>query len=274
MPGETAPSGIDVSKPSVARVYDYLLGGKDNFAADRELVKLALEVAPDAPQLARANRQFLQRVVRFLAGQAGIRQFVDIGSGLPTQGNVHEIAHQERPGARVIYVDNDPIVLVHARALLADSGSVKVVHADTRRPEEILDNATVREFIDFGEPVGLLLFAILQHLNDDEDPAGVAARFRAALPRGSYLALSHFFNPGEELPEISRHVIPAEKLFSERLGTGRWRSRDEVLSYFGDFELIEPGLVPVPEWRPDPDAEPIELGITYHLFVGGVARKP
>jgi hypothetical protein len=272
--GKAIPAGIDVTRPGIARVYDYLLGGKDNFAADRELVRLALQIAPDARGVARANRQFLQRVVRHLAAEAGIRQFLDIGSGLPTQGNVHEIAQTADPDARVVYVDNDPIVLAHARALLADSASTIVVQADARRPMDLIDNSVVREFIDFDRPVALLLFAILHHFNDDEDPGGVTARLRDALAPGSYLALSHFHNPGDEHPVVSCQAVTAEMLFNQRLGTGRWRYRDELLSYFGDFELIEPGLVPVPEWRPDHDAEHIELGITYYTFVGGLARKP
>jgi hypothetical protein len=271
--GESAPPGIDVTRPGVARVYDYLLGGKDNFAADRELVKLALQIAPDAREAARANRQFLQRVVRFLSAEAGVRQFIDIGSGLPTQGNVHEVAQAAEPGARVVYVDNDPIVLVHARALLADATSTTVVQADARQPKEILESPEVKEFIDFSRPVGLLMLAILHHFNDDEDPADAAAQFRDAMPSGSYVALSHFHNPGDEHPVVSSQAITAEKLFNERLGTGRWRSREELLAYFGDWELIEPGLVPILEWRPDQDAEHIELGITYYTFVGGVARK-
>jgi S-adenosyl methyltransferase len=164
-------------------------------------------------------------------------------------------------------------VLAHARALLADSASTIVVEGDTRRPREILDNPVVREFVDFDQPIGLLLFAILHHLNDDEDPGGVTAQFREALPAGSYLALSHFHNPGTEHPVVSSQASTAEKLFNEHLGTGRWRDRDELMAYFGDFELLEPGLVPVPEWRPDQNAEHIELGITYYTFVGGVARK-
>jgi hypothetical protein len=271
--GEAGPAGIDVTRPGIARVYDYLLGGKDNFAADREMVRLALRIAPDAREVAQANRQFLQRVVRFLAAEAGVRQFLDIGSGLPTQGNVHQIAQTAAPGAKVVYVDNDPIVLAHARAILADSSSTIVVQGDTRVPAEILDNPAVRGFIDFSRPVGLLLFAILHHLHDDEDPGGVATQFRAALSPGSYLALSHFHNPGYAHPVASSQAITAEKLFNERLGTGRWRSRAELLSYFGDFELLEPGLVPLPEWRPDHDAAYIELGITYYTIVGGVARK-
>ncbi|WP_182897960.1 SAM-dependent methyltransferase [Microbispora sp. H10830] len=264
---------IDTSKPSIARVYDFFLGGKDNFAIDRQVGEATLRIAPDAPAAGRANRAFLRRVVRHLAAEAGIRQFLDIGSGLPTQGNVHEVAQEVTPGARVVYVDNDPIVLVHGRALLATNGSTTVVEADIRDPESILTHPGIRALIDFDQPVALLLFAILHHVNDHEDPQGIAARFRDALPSGSYLALSHFHNPGPGMPEVSAQATSAEKLFNENLGTGRWRSRDEILTFFGDMQLLEPGLVPLAEWRPEPDAF-VERGITYHTFVGGVARKP
>ncbi|WP_327048986.1 SAM-dependent methyltransferase [Microbispora sp. NBC_01189] len=264
---------IDTSKPSIARVYDFFLGGKDNFAIDRQIGEATLKIAPDAPAAGRSNRAFLRRVVRHLATEAGIRQFLDIGSGLPTQGNVHQVAQEAAPDSRVVYVDNDPIVLVHGRALLATNGSTMVIEADIRDPESILNHPAVRDLIDFTQPVALLLFAILHHLNDHEDPHAIAARFREALPSGSYLALSHFHNPGPSMPEVSAQATTAEKLFNENLGTGRWRTRDEILAYFGDMELLEPGVVPLAEWRPDP-GEPVDRGITYHTWLGGLARKP
>ncbi|MEV4293465.1 SAM-dependent methyltransferase [Microbispora rosea] len=270
---DRAAARIDTSKPSISRVYDVMLGGKDNYAVDRHVAEAALRIAPDAPAAAKSNRAFLQRVVRHLAAEAGIRQFLDIGSGLPTQGNVHEVAQQVAPESRVVYVDNDPIVLVHGRALLARNGSTTVVEADIRDPEAILADPAVTALIDFGQPVALLLFGILHHLNDQEKPEDIAARLRAALPSGSYLALSHFHNPGPAMPEVSAQADSAEKLFNEHLGTGRWRTRDEIMTFFGDLPLIEPGLVPLPEWRPDP-GQVFEPGITYHTFVGGVARKP
>ncbi|MFG1703333.1 SAM-dependent methyltransferase [Nonomuraea sp. M3C6] len=270
---ERAPQGIDTSKPSVSRVYDYMLGGKDNYEVDRQMARKALEVAPDAPEAAQANREFLARVVRFLAAEAGIRQFLDIGSGLPTQGNVHEIAQSVAPGTRVVYVDHDPIVLVHGRALLAVDDSTTIVAADLTDPDTIIDDPEVRRLIDFGEPVGLLMFAILHHLPDRDDPAGIAARMMERLPPGSYLAVSHFHNPGPERPEVSKQAYAAEKIFNETLGTGRWRTRKQILAYFDGLDLLEPGLVPLPEWRPDAD-DKAEPGITYHTFVGAVARKP
>jgi hypothetical protein len=269
---ESVPPRIDITKPSVSRVYDFMLGGKDNFPADRRVAERALEIAPDAPKAARANRDFLRRVVRHLAAEAGIRQFLDIGSGLPTQGNVHEIAQAVAPDTRTVYVDIDPMVLAHGRALLTKTNGTTVVEADIKQPESILSHPKVVELIDLGQPVGLLLFAILHHLSDDEDPWGVAARLCAALPPGSYLAISHFHNPGERHPEVAKQAAGAEKIFNETLGTGRWRSHDELLALFGDLEVLEPGLVPLPEWRPEPGSHS-EQGITYHTFVGGLARK-
>jgi hypothetical protein len=272
---EWAPPGIDVTKPSVARVYDCYLGGKDNFAVDREVVERTKRIFPpdwDAARGGLDNRAFLQRVVRYLVAEAGIRQFIDFGSGLPSQGNVHEIAQDIAPQARVVYVDNDPIVLVHARAMLGDTETTRVITADLRRPEEILDHDTVREFVDLSRPVGMLLFAILHHINDDEGPADIAAYLRDAMAPGSYLAISHFVNPGSEFPEDAERADMCEKIFAEHLGTGRWRTREEVLGYFGELSLVEPGLVPLPEWRPDP-GDDLSVHPTYRLFAGGVARK-
>ncbi|MGP3957842.1 SAM-dependent methyltransferase [Nonomuraea sp. 3N208] len=270
---ETAPPGIDTTKPSVSRVYDYMLGGKDNYAIDRRVAEMALKIAPDAPEAAKANREFLRRTVRHLAGEAGIQQFLDIGSGLPTQGNVHEIAQSVAPGTRVVYVDHDPIVLVHGQALLAADATTTVIEADAREPEKILGDPQARALIDFSRPVGLLLFALLHHLSDDEDPGGILRRLMAPLAPGSHLVISHFHNPGEAHPEVSKQAYAAEKVFNENLGTGRWRTRDELLAYFDGLELVDPGLVPLPEWRPD-DGDTATPGITYHTFVGAVARKP
>lgn len=271
---EWAPPGVDTTKPSIARVYDFMLGGKDNFAIDRQVSQLALKITPDGPEAARANRAFLGRLVRFMVGEAGIKQFLDIGSGLPSQGNVHQIAHSVDPSVRVVYVDNDPMVLAHGRALLAEAGSTTVVQADVHDPEAILTHPEVLEFIDFSQPVGLLLLSILHHVGDAEDPGAIAARLRAPLATGSYLAQSHFRDPGEAHPEASRKAREVERIFNETLGTGRWRTDAEILSYFGDFEVLAPGLVPLAEWRPDPGAEPSEQTDTYFTYVGGVARKP
>ncbi|MBB5783896.1 SAM-dependent methyltransferase [Nonomuraea jabiensis] len=270
---ERAPRGIDTSRPNVSRVYDFMLGGKDNYEADRQMALRALELAPDAPEAARANREFLGRVVRFLAARAGLRQFLDLGSGLPTRDNVHEIAQSAAPGSRVVYVDHDPIVLVHGRALLAVNEATTVVEADVRDPDAVLDDPETRRLIDFGEPVGLLMFGVLHHLADHEDPAGIAARLMARLPAGSHLAVSHFYDPGPAHPEASAQGYAAEKLFNETLGTGRWRTREEILACFDGLELLEPGLVPLPEWRPDP-GDLARPGLSGQTLAGAVARKP
>jgi SAM-dependent methyltransferase len=265
------PPGVDTTKPNIARMYDYLLGGKDNFGVDREVAEMSLRIMPDSRKGPRSNRAFLRRVVRYLTAEAGVRQFLDIGSGLPTRGNVHEIAQEIAPAARVVYVDNDPVVLAHARALLAGDHTA-VVTADIREPESILNHPIVRGLIDFDRPVGLLMFAILHHVNDFEDPGGIAATFREAVPPGSHLAVSHFQNPGSARPEDAEMARLGEELFNKSFGTGRWRTPAEIRSYFGDWDLLEPGVVPMPEWRPDL-AGVRKKDLTHYLFVGGVAKK-
>ena len=270
--GRRVPLGIDVTRANIARVYDVFLDGKDNFAADRAVAEAALQIAPDSAGGAKSNRAFLRRAVRYLAAEAGITQFLDIGSGLPSAGNVHEVAREARPGARVVYIDNDPVVAVHGRALLADTATARFVTADARRPAQLLDDPGVRAFIDFSRPVGLLMLAILHHLTDAEDPAAVAARFRDALAPGSYLAISSLRMPGPEHPRDAEKAREVQQLFNETLGTGLWRDHDQILAWFGDWELLEPGLVPLPEWRPDTAGPPVRDS-TYHGFVCGVARK-
>ena len=270
--GESFPPVIDVTRPSIARVYDVFLDGKDNFAADRAVAESALQIAPDSAGGAKSNRALLRRVVRYLAAEAGITQFLDIGSGLPSAGNVHEIARDASPGARVVYIDNDPVVGVHGRALLADAATARFVTADVRRPAEVLDDPEVQGFIDFGRPVGLLMLAILHHISDAEDPSAIAARFRETLAPGSYLAISSVRMPGPEHPAEAEKARAVQELFNEKLGTGLWREDQEILAWFGDWELLEPGLVPLPEWRPD-TAVPARRDSTYHGFVAGVARK-
>jgi hypothetical protein len=270
---EVVPPGIDITKPSIARVYDYFIGGKDNFAVARMVAERSLEFVPDAKEAGRACRAFLGRAVRYLAGEAGIRQFLDIGSGLPTNANVHQVAHETNPTARVVYVDNDPMVLVHGRVLLADEETTTVIQGDIREPEEILRHPVVGEYLDFTQPVGLLLMSILHHVNDNEGPDRIARVLRDALPSGSHIAIIHLWDPREEHPDISAKVHEAERVFNETMGTGRWRTRDEIRAYLGDFELIEPGLVPLAEWRPVP-GETNEQKDSYYTMLAGVARKP
>lgn len=265
------PPGVDPTKPSIARVYDAFLDGTDNFPVDRELVSKALTVMPDIKLQAAANRAFLQRAVRYLAEEAGIRQFIDIGTGLPTQGHVHHVVQRYAPDAKVVYADMDPLVRVHATALLGDTANTTFVVADVREPAGLLDNIAVRELIDFGKPIGLLLFGILHHLNDDEDPWAVTKRLRSALPPGSYLAVSHFHNPGDADPKEAERIEAVEKVFNERIGTGRFRNRNDILAYFGNFELVDPGLVRLSEWRPDLGAGAVVAD--HDILVGAVGRK-
>ena len=273
---DRADVSIPLDRPTAARAYGWLLGGKDNFAIDRELTFQILEGFPEALDVARENRKFLYRAVRFLVEEVGISQFLDLGCGLPTNQNVHQVAQKFNPDARVVYVDNDPIVLVHGRAILADNTTTTVVQADVREPESILENPEVRKFIDFREPVGLLFVAILHHLKDEDDPAGLAARFYEVLAPGSHVAISHFCNPGDRHPGASRLAVESERVFAENLGTGRFRTPEEIQGFFGDLELIEPGLVPPLDWRQDPETV---AGILppnrdlYHCIYAGVARK-
>src|ERR1017187_9888240 len=261
-----AASEIDTTKPHPARMYDAYLGGKDNYAADREAVREILRVFPEVRAMARANRAFMQRAVRFLAGEAGIRQFIDIGTGIPSAGNVHEVAGQVAPGARVVYVDNDPIVHVHANALLTGSGTTSIVLADLREPEVILDHPKTRALIDFSEPVGLLLVAILHFITEAENPARILATLREALPEGSYLVLSHA--TGDLRPDAAQR---AAHVYDEATSSVTLRSKAQVESLFDGWELIKPGVVQVPLWRPEarkPRPKALEKAWGY----GGVGR--
>lgn len=270
---EVAPPGVDITQPSVARVYDYFVGGTDNFAIDRMVAERALEIMPDAKEAGLAARAFLRRAVRYMAADAGVRQFLDIGSGLPTGTNVHQVARGVDPAARVVYVDIDPMVHAHGRALLAGDDTTALIEGDVRDPEAILGHPVLRERLDLTRPVGLLLLSILHHVNDAEDPGRIAATLRAALPSGSHLAIIHFWDPGDEQPRVSAKVREAEKVFNETMGTGRWRRRDEIEAYFGDFTMVEPGLVPLADWRPDAEPAPVQND-SYWTMLGGVARRP
>jgi len=264
----SVPETVDLSTPNVARMYDYYLGGKDNFAADRHAAEQALELAPQIRIAAQHNRAFMGRAVRHLA-QAGVRQFLDVGTGLPTQSNVHEVAREAAPDARVVYVDNDPVVLAHGRAILGGAENVHIVQADLRRPEEILDSPEVRERLDFDRPVAILLVAIVHFLQDADDPEAIVARFRAALPSGGYLVLSHVC--GAALPESVPGVTEVYRHSSTPIVA---RSPERIAGFFGDLELVEPGVVNVAQWRPD-SAETRRIAAKYRrpYFLAGVARR-
>jgi len=258
--------GIDVTTPNVARMYDFYLGGKDNYAVDREAAEQVLRVAPQAPALARANRAFLGRAVRFLVREAGVRQFLDLGAGLPTQGNVHEVAREADPASRCVYVDNDPVVLTHGRALLTGVGGVAVVDGDLRRPADLLADPLLQAALDLSEPVAVLFVSVLHCLTDQEDPWEVVRALGEAVPSGSHLVVSH--------------ITAAEEPDAAQAGAAVYRRADSAMTlrpgeaigrFFDGFELLEPGLVPLTDWRPDSTGPQRRLPA---WFLCGVARKP
>jgi S-adenosyl methyltransferase len=257
----TSP-GNDSARPAAARIYDYLLGGKDNYAVDRTAAERVLAVAPDQRELARANRAFAIRAVGALAS-AGIRQFIDLGTGFPTSPSVHEAARQADPGARVVYVDYDPLVHVHNTALLAQDDQVISVRADIRQPETILDHPDVTRLIDFGQPAGVLCVAVLHLVPDADDPGGIVARFRDRMCAGSYLALSQFASDSDAEAMAELRAVAAGTAVETY-----FRPRDAILRFFDGFELVPPGLTDVERWRQD-GAAPTRLKIA-----GAVGRKP
>jgi trans-aconitate methyltransferase len=260
-----AARGLDVRVPNVARIYDYILGGKDNFDADRAAAAQILAVIPGGSGPARMNRAFLGRVVHFLAAKRGIRQFLDIGSGLPTASNVHEIAQAANPDARVVYVDSDPVVVLHAQAILEDRAKgVAAVRGDLREPAGIIASPAVRELIDFGQPVAVLLFAVLHFVPDADDPRALLARFRDVMAPGSALALSHITdeNIDEEAARAGRAVYQAASAPITP------RSRAQIEGLFDGLDLLPPGVVGISHW-PGPDPG----GAALH-FYGGAAVKP
>jgi S-adenosyl methyltransferase len=255
---------INPTVPHIARIYDYWLGGKDNFAADRAAAERVMEVTPAILPGVRSNRRFLGRAVRYLAAEAGIRQFLDLGTGIPTANNTHEVAQSVDPTCRVVYVDNDPIVLVHARALLTSaSGGISYLDADVRDTGKILTEAA--GLLDFSEPVGIMLIAILHCVPDDDDPRRIVATLLDAVPAGSHLALTH-----PAIDQVPEHSAKAEESLTRAMGQKvTFRSHAEVTRLFTGLQLVAPGVVAVQEWRPDSDLGTV--GPT--AMWGGVARK-
>ena len=258
------PNGVDVTRPSIARIYDYLLYGKDNFAVDRAAAEQLMQSRLEPRRLSLANRGFLLRAVRFMA-QHGITQYLDLGSGLPTMPSVHEVAREIIPDARVVYVDHDPIVVAHNDALLATRDGVTTIRADVRDPDAVLADEALAKCIDFDEPVAVLLLGVLHFISLDEDAPGIIARFRERMAPGSYLAVSLGTSDGAD-PEM---LAEATSTYAEARMPFTLRSRDQIMALFEGFSLIEPGLVGLPEWRPDfnTDRTPLK-GPT----VGAVAR--
>ena len=260
------PPEINTNVPQSARVYDYWLGGKDHFPADRALGDASAEALPTIRTQVRAQRAFLGRAVRYLARDAGVRQFLDIGTGIPSAGNVHDVAQEIAPESRVLYVDNDPIVLAHARALMSGTpqGSVAFIQADLREPEAILGDPAVAGTLDLAEPVGLVLVGVMHHLRDDDDPRRIVATLVDALAPGSYLVLCDGTN-------TSQAGVQAQDDYDQSGAIPyRLRSPEQVAGFFAGLELVDPGVVSCPRWRPDPaDGPPAETDA-----FGGVGRKP
>ncbi|MEV4754978.1 SAM-dependent methyltransferase [Micromonospora sp. NPDC049559] len=265
-PQERPASAIDTTVPHAARVYDWWLGGKDNFAVDRAVGAAMIEAIPHLRTMAGENRRFVHRVTRYLVRHAGIRQFLDIGTGIPTRPNLHEVAQELAPETRVVYVDNDPIVLAHARALMVSTpeGRSSYVHADLREPESIL--AALGDTLDLDQPVAMTLLAILMLVADADDPVGKVRALMDRLPSGSYVAITH------ATPDFNADQVNAAVAAATRTGaTLVPRPRAHVERYFEGWEMVEPGLVPVMSWRPDgePPADPYTA-----YYWAGVARKP
>ncbi|GAB3280873.1 SAM-dependent methyltransferase [Kineosporia babensis] len=272
-----APRNIDLTTPSAARVYDYFLGGAHNFAPDREMARRILDLHPSAEANAQANRAFLHRAVRYLLDQ-GVRQFVDLGSGIPTVGNVHEVAHREDPQAKVVYVDIDPIAVAHSELILHGVHNATVINADLRRPKEVLARPELAELIDFSEPVGFLMVAVLHFVPESDHPDQIIAELGSVAAPGSHLVISHGYDARLEAAgpdQLSRRLAGAgQKVLGEYRTADpivlRTRSRLEEL--FTGWPMVEPGLVWVPEWHPDwPDEVGVDPSSSY--VVAGMGRK-
>ncbi|MFC4534679.1 SAM-dependent methyltransferase [Sphaerisporangium dianthi] len=260
------PAGVDPSVPSVARIYDYYLGGKDNFASDREAAEQIIGILPNVRDIARENREYLIRTVTYLAGQ-GVRQFLDIGAGLPTQRNVHQVAQELAPESRVVYVDNDPIVLTHARALLAENDRVIAVGADMRDTEGLLAIPEIREHLDFSRPMAILMLGVLHFIPDDAEAMKIVTVLRSALGRGGHLVISHG-SVGDIDEDRSRE---GQRVFSRTAIPGvTSRSPEQVRAFFEGLELVDPGVVPLRDWRPE--LEPVIVKEGEAGAVGGVGR--
>ncbi|CAM3179465.1 SAM-dependent methyltransferase [Stackebrandtia soli] len=259
--------GVDTSAPNMARSYDYWLGGSHNFAVDREYARKILEVLPATRQIAQDNRAFMQRAIRFMMAE-GVRQFLDLGSGIPTVGNVHEIAQGIDPATKVVYVDIDQIAVAHSEQILADNPYGMAIRNDLRNVDDILSNDRVRDLLDFGQPIGLLFVSVLHVISNEDDPRDIIARYGAALAPGSYLAISH-----GTADNLSKEMRAAQDLSKQTATPGTLRTRAEVEELFGEFDLVEPGLVWTSEWRPE---EPDDLldQIEPMGFYVGVGRKP
>ncbi|MEV5964507.1 SAM-dependent methyltransferase [Kribbella sp. NPDC051952] len=267
--------GIDTTRPSVARVYDYALGGKDNYETDRELYRQIMKIAPETPEWAKANRAWLGRVIGWLAAEAGVTRFLDAGSGLPTAQNTHQIAQSRNQLASVVYIDNDPSVIAHGRALLLDNDRTHFAAADLTRPDEVLADPAVAEMLAAGEPVALVMALMLHHLADLEETRAIVKQYVEALPSGSYVAISHACNPrdGGELNQLVTELV--DKVQSS-FPTLAFRTVEEISSFFDGLELLDPGVVRLVEWQAPGTESPKDAGTipgARDVLYGGLAKK-
>lgn len=265
---DTPDGEIDTSVPSIARVYDYLLGGKHFYEVDRVASEAMIDAVPETTLLAAANRSFIRRAVRFLVGEARIDQILDIGSGLPTAGNVHEIAQEINPATRIVYVDKDPIVLANARALLSANENTTVIMGDLRDPEAVFAHAETQRLLDLSRPFAVILGGVLMHIEDEEDPSGIVATIRGHLPSGGYLVVSGCADPGEPRARELNQVF-----FEYGMGSRCFRPTEEQLGFLTQLDVIEPGLVAANEWRPSFDF-PDRDNSAHRMVIGGIGRKP
>ena len=272
MPVPKAPVHIDTTKASIARVYDAFLNGKDNYEIDREVFRRVKSVAPEAALLAIDNRNFLIRATRFIASQTDITQYLDCGSGLPTAENTHQVAQRLKPESKVVYVDNDPVVIAHGRALLEENDQTHFSAADIFEPETLLQDEVVRKYIDFNEPLALFHMGTLHHYDGQRSPQDIMQTYIDALPSGSYVGISHFFDPQtEQFSELARRM---EDMFVHSpMGSGVFRTRTEIEGMFPGLEMVEPGVVECVRWWPDgPQIRPMDP--VQYCIVGGIGRKP
>ncbi|MFQ6228252.1 SAM-dependent methyltransferase [Nocardia sp. NPDC002869] len=271
--GVRVPVGVDTTRPSIARVYDYSLGGKDNYDVDRAAFEQIQRIAPRQGDVSRMNRRWLHRVVRYLAGPAAIDQFLDIGAGLPTVGNTHQIAQQENPEATVVYVDNDPVCNAHGRVLLEQNENTHFVSGDLLEENTLLENKNVLQYLDSDRPIAVILCGLLHHVDDELEPARVMREYISRLPAGSYVAITNFWDPADENPELHDLAERLERAFTEMgLGSGWYRTRAQQLEYFDGLEIIAPGLVELEDWWPAGPATRPRLP-EEKVIIGGVGYK-
>jgi len=259
------PGGVDIDQPSVARVYDYYLGGSHNFEADRLFAAKVMAAVPDMRWVITENRAFLRRAVRFML-DAGIDQFVDLGSGIPTVGNVHEVVASANPSGKVVYVDHDPVAIAHSRAILRDDPNTMVVAGDLRSPKHVLDHPDLRRLVDLDRPVGVLLNAVLHFVPDDDEAGGIVSELADTVAEGSFIGISH-----ASADEMADGAQRTESLYNQSVAAMAMRTHAEVRALFGDLDLVEPGVVKIPMWRPE---SPDDLDAMSERYPGyaGVAR--